>query len=617
MPLPHNQGMPERPHTNIPGKRPESIFAGYAAIAAQAKGHQPDHDQETTHNPLAEKLKEKKEPKLSDFNPLLYPPDFSGSEAMEAFGQAIKDQIDHHGGLRPTQLESVLVFNQQEQKHSSRFIIRFEVDRLIEEQIIQLEELVKRTYGTVVRTRTSKNGSKINPVHYPSIEEPKKKSQRTRSLKLLGWYMGSNSADLTNHHTGLLVFKDLGDPGMGEYLKRKDPKQWFYKDDLVDPMGRQLKTKYVVELREAAMYQTDLVEFAVQVASILAQGKPVESPDLLYQIYNHLNRVTLKKSGRDSIHGLDEQIDRIKRVLVLPLANLSLATGINLTPGSALLIGVPGTGKTLIAEYLLREDTGVFILPLDPNQLKKDLSQSPENRTILPRIAKVFARTQTPVIIHMDDVENISASDTEINSTLLNLMAGVREQGFYVIASTNHPEKLNDQLIQPQRFAHVIYLGLHDLEARRGILDIHATRLSRELGKSLFTSEAEREAILDILAKNTEGVTPRFLAEVCNEAKTFYLRKMAESKRAKGLNEEDIQETDRFTVEDWLYGLEQALRKYDKKAVLDRDRELQRFVQKHSQGETGFAPNRDGVINVAALKLAITEAISRKPRVDS
>jgi len=62
------------------------------------------------------------------------------------------------------------------------------------------------------------------------------------------------------------------------------------------------------------------------------------------------------------------------------LANLDASTGIGLEASSALLIGVPGTGKTYTLEYFLQQDTGVFILPIDSGHLAKELSQPPEKR---------------------------------------------------------------------------------------------------------------------------------------------------------------------------------------------------------------------------------------------
>ena len=350
------------------------------APAARQYSNLPSHPEVNVENTVAEKLKERKQPRLSDLNPLLYPPELMNPKAMTAFTQVIRQKIDQHEGLQPSTIESAIAYDEKTGA-ALRLVIKFEINQLDENQVSQLAKIVQETYGPQVRTQKGSSGNKISPTNYPPLERTTRGGNtRKKTSRLLGWYMGLNPADLNNFHTGLLVFKDLGEADMGDYFRRKNPNEWFYRDDLVNPLGKPLKTKYLVELREADLYQTDIVEFAVRVASVLGKGIDEQSKDLLYEIYNDLNRLNLKTASRETIHGLDEQIDRIKRVLILPLANLELSSGLELPPGSVLLIGVPGTGKTLMAEYLLQEDTGVFILPLDPTQLSSDLKTSPESR---------------------------------------------------------------------------------------------------------------------------------------------------------------------------------------------------------------------------------------------
>ena len=339
------------------------------------------------------------------------------------------------------------------------------------------------------------------------------------------------------------------------------------------------------------MYQTDLVELATQVASILTNNKLIKNPKFTYEIYNELNRLGLKKTNKEDIFGLDEQINRIERVLILPLANIEAASSMELTPSSILLIGVPGTGKTHVIEGFLQQDTGVFIIPIDPKTLAAELLAGPQKKVILPRISKVFKQTGIPVILHLDDVENIANGDEAINSTLLNLMAGVRESGFFVIASTNYPEKLTPQLLQPQRFGHVIYFGLHQTEARRAIINRHAIQESLTLGRPLFKSEEERRAIIQVLTELTENFTPRYLADIPKEARSFLLERLAGVKNQRsGLGEEDISEL--TTVEDWEKAFQEVNRKYDKNEIIRRDGQLREFGQKYYRSMLGLpTPN--------------------------
>ncbi|MBF8249630.1 MAG: hypothetical protein HW400_231 [Candidatus Levybacteria bacterium] len=568
-----------------------------------------------TSSGLTEKLKEKNEPSLGEFNPLLFPPNLGNSEATSALKLVIERRIKNVGGVKPKTVDSVLTFNTFSEKLEPRFVVKFETDSLSESQIDHLEQLTRNMYGRIITGRTTPSGGH-NPISpYPMLEAPKKNNLTRKSFedqKQLGWYMGEDQRPLSNASEGLLVHRIFDDIGMPAYLKTRTPKEWFCKDGLVTPTKKAVKTKYNIEIREASMYQTDIVEFATQVSAILSKGKPLDNPKLKYEIYNDLNRLGLKHTTEEDIRGLEEQIERIERTLILPLANLDASSGIDFKPGSILLIGVPGTGKTYVIEYFLQKDTGVFILPIDAQHLATELAQPPEKKTILPRISEVFKQTQIPIILHIDDIENMAPDNEKlINSTLLNLMAGVRENGFFVIASTNYPEKLTSQLLQPQRLSEVVYFGLQEEGVRLNILKSHANRLTKELSIPLFPSDLEREDILKAIAINTDGFTPRFLAQICTEAKSFYLERMSQLKKTKvGMVEKDLDKT--FQIEDWAKGLTEVWKKYDKTSVLKRDGELKIFAKQHYNSTLGFTKDRlDGHHTVFDLRTTMAE-IKRK-----
>lgn len=548
---------------------------------------------------LVENLREKKEPSLGELNPLLFPPDLGNPEVTEALQIVIARRIGRTHGLQPASVESTMVYDPSSSSLYRRMMVKFETSLLTEAQIKLLEDLTRDTYGESVRTRKSIGGGVIAPGYYPKTEQERvKKSKMNEDKQLLGWYMGAHISPLTPVHNGLYVFRDFGEATIADYLKNYNYKEWFFNDELVSPMKKDktFQTKYRVEIREGGLgspmdppglYQTDLVELAVQVASILGKGELIEDPKLKYQIYNDLNRLGLRKTDREDIYGLDEQIDRIERVLILPLANIEAANSIDLTPSSVLLVGVPGTGKTHVIESMLQQDNGVFILPVDPKTLAAELAARPADKKILPRISKVFKQTGVPVVLHLDDVENIAEKEDSINSSLLNLMAGVRESGFFVIASTNYPERLSPQLLQPQRFGNVIYFGLHSTEARSSMLRRHALRESRNLGRPLFPSDENREAIVRALAELTDGYTPRYLADIPKEARSFLLARLARIREVGfGLTEEDIDDT--TTVEDWERAFAEVDRKYDKQAVKKRDDELREFSERHYKSKAGF-----------------------------
>lgn len=536
---------------------------------------------------LIEGLKEKKEPSLGELNPLLFPPNLESPEAVEALKIGAGRKIAEYGGRQPQTFESVYAYNRIMGRQEPRLVVRFEVDELSPDQLALLETTVHQIYGKSVKTRTGVSGGSIAPSSYPELDQSltRRRKASREGGRYLGWYMGTNLVTpAEGSHMGLLVYRDLGEKAMADYLTNHGYREWFFKPNLVKPYGGEVQTKYLVEIREAGLYQTDIVEFVTQVASVLGKNQRIENRPLKYEIYNELNRLGLRKKGKSTIYGLDDEIDRIERSLILPLANLDLASGMELRSGSVLLVGVPGTGKTLVAEHLLQQDNGVFFLPIDPLHIAQELDAPPAKRWILSRISDVFTQTKIPVILHIDDIENIAREDQAINSSLLNLMAGVRGSGFFALASTNHPEKINPQLLQPQRFAQVIHFGLPEEQARFGILDVHAQYVSRELGKPLFRSKEERDIILSALGKETQGFTARFLAEICTEAKSFYLQRIARLKNQRvGLREQDLGETDAFNIEDWEKAFAEVIRKYDRESTIKRDKELQEFARHYSR----------------------------------
>jgi len=167
--------------------------------------------------------------------------------------------------------------------------------------------------------------------------------------------------------------------------------------------------------------------------------------------------------------------------------------------------------------------------------------------------------------------------------------------------------------LQPQRFSEVIYFGLQPENVRLRILETHALRVSRELGKQLFSSDEEREEILNGVAKATESFTPRYLSDICTQAKTFLLQRVAQSKGRKvGLTEIDLDTV--FTIGDWGRAVEEVRKKYDKEAVVKRDKELKKFAEHYNQ-PIGFviSPNE----HVTPLEEIIYRARANNKKGDS
>lgn len=541
----------------------------YGAAAAVAQKAEAERQKDATEAARVEALRvlDKDAFKLGDLNPLIHPTDLIRKESVDAVRHTTINKIQETGGRLPEVLESAVVIDPEAKASELRFIARFEVPSLTETQIVLLEELVAQTYGLTVRTRTDSKGNDIPPQSYPPTQPGEEMKSKTG-----GWYMGPAPVPTSSLHQGLFVFKDLGQ---------------INKDNFVEST-HETAGKYIVEVREASQHQTDLVTFVTQVASILGRETLPDRGQLLYETYYDLIRLGLKKVEAGSIYGMEEATDMIRRELIIPLANPELSESVGEDPQSVLMIGVPGTGKTLIVEELLQEETGLFILPIDPFELQKELAKSKDKQHLMPRIAEVARITGRQVVLHVDDIENMVGKDEATNSTLLNLMAGVQESGFYLIASTNFPEKVNPSLIQPQRFSVLIHCGLQSEQARYEILKIHADMESKNRKLPLFESEEIRDIVLSEVAAHSGAFTPRYLANIATIAKSHLVARVAAAKgKTVGLTEEDL-DGHAFRVEDWEMAFAEVSAKYDSESVKRRDEELAKFVKKHVQQMVGF-----------------------------
>jgi cell division protease FtsH len=187
-------------------------------------------------------------------------------------------------------------------------------------------------------------------------------------------------------------------------------------------------------------------------------------------------------------------------------------------PKGILLHGPPGTGKTLLAKAVAHESGAHFF------------SQSAAAFVEMfaglgaARIRRLFAiaRKQRPAVIFIDEIDAVggqrgSDNNSEREQTLNQLL--VEMDGFgstgdvVVIAASNLLEKLDPALLRPGRFDRQIFVSPPDVAGREEILKVH-TR-SKPLG----------DVDLELLARQTSGLTGADLANLANEAAIFAARR--------------------------------------------------------------------------------------------
>ena len=184
-------------------------------------------------------------------------------------------------------------------------------------------------------------------------------------------------------------------------------------------------------------------------------------------------------------------------------------------PKGALLVGSPGTGKTLLAKAVAGEADTAFLSISGSDFVEMYVGVGAS------RVRDLFeqAKKQAPAIVFIDEIDAVGRQrgsglggghderEQTLNQLLVEMDGFAANEGVVVLAATNRVDILDPALLRPGRFDRQVFVGLPDIKGREEILKIHAK------GKPLA-----EDVDLGSVARATSGFTGADLENLLNEA---------------------------------------------------------------------------------------------------